>query len=553
MDYTNTNTDTNLDTYANMPYAAQAAPVYPAYPVYVKPENIFKPEKRDFVFALVVFVLGYLFSRWILFAGYGWGVAAFTTLYLLSVATYLMKKGALAKSGATWFWLGITWITGLSYAFWENAGFSSIRTLFLFCSAVYFVISASSSQIMGKTGNYLLIDGFNAVVILPFRNFVNQYVSFGALKKGEKKSGKALPVVIGLILALFLIVWLTPLLKSADSGGFSIILDFLARVFTIRYEVVIKIIVHCTCAIPIAAYIYGLVSGAAFKKGTDIIKAEPAKKMVAGLRFLQQTTVFIALGAVCLLYIIFIMSQLPYFFSAFTGRRPEGWLIYAEYARQGFFELCSIAAINLFIITIGNITCKKKQADSSLLKTFNIGLALITLVLIATAFSKMALYISAYGLTMPRLLPCVFMVFMAIIFVALIVRQKWEFSIVRFGLVTGSVMLCSLCLFNPDALVVRYNTDRYLSGTLREYDLDILYRAGYAGVLPAIEVYEKTTDEQQKAMIELYLKYQDSLYTNYFHNPASSIGSGINEYSVEMYRARQAIEAQKHPFLTGTE
>ena len=534
MDYVNT------DTNANMPYIGQAAPVYP---VYVKPENKFKPEIRDFVFALIVFVLGYLFSRWVLFIESGWGVTAFTTAYLLSVTTYLIKKDALVNTGATWFWFAITWITGISFALWDNAGFATQRILFLFCSAVYYVISSSGIPIMGKTGNYLLIDGLNAVIILPFRNLINQYVSFGALKKGERRSGKVLPVVIGLIIALFLIVWLTPLLKNADSGGFGIILDFLAKIFTIKYEAQIRIIVHSVCAIPVAAYIYGLVSGAAFKKGTDTIKADSAKKMVAGLRFLQQTTVFIALGAVCLLYIVFIMSQLPYFFSAFTGRRPEGWLIYAEYARQGFFELCSIAAINLFIIIIGNVTCKKQPADNRLLKIFNIGLALITLVLIATAFSKMALYIGAYGLTMPRLLPCVFMVFMAILFIALIVRQKWEFSIVRFGLITGSIMLCGLTMFNPDALVVRYNTDRYLSGTLREYDVDILYRAGYAGVLPAIEVYEKTTDEQEKLMIDLYLKYQDSLYTNSYHNPVSSIGRGINEYSVEMYRARQAISA----------
>ena len=245
---------------ANMPDAGQILPDYPVYPVYVKPENVFKPDMCDFIFALVIFVLGYMFSRWVLFIGHGWGVAAFTTLYLLFVTTYLIKKDAMAKNRATWFWLAITWITGISYALWDNSGFASQRMAFLFCSAVYYVISASSSAIMGKTGNYLIIDGLNAVIILPFRNFINQYVSFGALRKGERRSGKALPVVIGLIIALFLIVWLTPLLRRADSGGFGIILDFLAGVFTIRHEMVVKIIVHSLFAIPIAAYIYGLVS-----------------------------------------------------------------------------------------------------------------------------------------------------------------------------------------------------------------------------------------------------------------------------------------------------
>ena len=252
-----------------------------------------------------------------------------------------------------------------------------------------------------------------------------------------------------------------PLLMRADSCGFGIIIsllgDNLRRIFSAEF------IFYSMFTLPVSAYMYGLVSGSAHRKGTDIAEPEKAQKTVESARVLQPATVFIVLGAVCGLYIVFILSQTPYFFSAFTGRRPAGWLLYAQYARQGFFELCGIAAVNLVIITAGNVTCRKSRDDSRQLKAFNISLAVITLVLIATAFSKMAMYIGVYGLTMPRLLPCVFMVLMAAVFVALIALQKWRFSIVRFALVTGSVMLCVLFLSNPDALVVRYNTNRYLA------------------------------------------------------------------------------------------
>ena len=49
-----------------------------------KVENAFKPDICDFIFALVAFVLGYLFSRWVFFFWQGWGVSAFTTAYLLA-------------------------------------------------------------------------------------------------------------------------------------------------------------------------------------------------------------------------------------------------------------------------------------------------------------------------------------------------------------------------------------------------------------------------------------------------------------------------------------
>jgi len=490
-----------------------------------KPENAFKPAMSDFIFALVAFVLGYLFSRWVFFSWQGWGVAAFTAAYLLTATAYLMKKQIFANSAAAWFWLIVTLVAGVSYALWENRGFAPIRAMFLFCAAVYYVIVASGHMIMGKTGNYLLIDGINAVVIIPFRNFFNQYVSFSALRRG-KKNGKILPAILGVVIALVLAAILLPMLEQADSGGFGILLTFLRDLFWFDFAGVVW---YALFAIPVAAYLYGLISGSAHGKGTDIVKPESAKKTVAVMRILQSSTVFIVLGAVCAIYLIFILSQLPYFFSAFTGKRPEGWLIFSEYARQGFFELCGIAAINLVILTVGNVTSRKHRAESRPLKAFNITLTVITLVLIATAFSKMALYIDVYGLTMRRLLPCVFMVFLAAVFAALLALQKWDFSIVRFALVTGAVLLCALCLSNPDALVVRYNADRYLSGTLSEFDTEILYRAGSAGAGPAIEVYRTTQDEALKKELAAYLGNQ-AIWKREAH-----------QISVETYQLRERI------------
>jgi len=464
----------------------------------------FKADIYDFIFAIAAFVLGYLFSRWVLFAGQGWGVSVFATAYLTSVTAYLKKKGALIWSREAIFWMAVTWAAGLSYALWENISIAPHRILFIFCSAVYYVIVASDRAIMGKTSNFLLIDALNTVIIVPFRNFINQYLSFAVIRKYERVKGKYLSVVIGVALALVLASVLIPLLVRADSGGFRMILDYISTILNkIRLS---EFLFYFVVALPIAAYIYGLVSGAAHNRGADAIKPEAAKRLVDKMRIFQPVTVFIVLGAVCGLYLVFILSQIPYFFSAFTGKRPEGWLIYSEYARHGFFELCGIAAINLGIVTICSVSCKKARSKSRALKAFIAALAVITLTLIATAMSKMALYVSVYGLSMPRLLPCVLMVFMAVVFIALIALQKWDFSIVRFALITGSAILCVLCLSNPDAAVVRYNTDRHMSGTLPAYDVEILYRAGSAGVLPALDVFEWTDDMQLRREISTYFQ-----------------------------------------------
>jgi hypothetical protein len=468
----------------------------------------FKADMTDGIFALFTFVLGYFFCRWVLTSFFGWGAAVFTVVFLGSELLYFHKKGILL-SAESWFWFAVTLLTGVSSALWNNIGLIPLRNMFLFCSAVYWVMTAASVQISGRTGNFLLLDGINAVCVIPFRNFINQYRALGALRGGKQNvSKKVLPVLLGIAIALVVLLVVLPQLLKADSGGFSNLLNRILDVFRFDWLKVLEFLFYCFLAVPTAAYLFGLVSGAAVKRGTAAFTEEKVGKAVSAVKITAPVTVNIVLATVCILYIIFIACQLPYFFSAFTGSRPDGWLSYSEYARRGFFELCSIAAINLALLTAANVLSKKPRRENAVLKIFNIVLALITLLLIATALSKMALYIGAFGLTMPRILPCVFMLLLAFICIAVIVMQKVKFSIARAALIAGAVLFTVLCLADMDGFVVRYNTDRYLAGTLEQYDTEILCRAGPAGVLPALDVYHSTSDTALKDKLALYLADQ---------------------------------------------
>ncbi len=475
----------------------------------------FKADITDGIFALFAFVLGYFFCRWVLTAAFGWGAAVFTVAYLGSVLFYLLKKGV-RLSAESWFWLAVTLLTGLSFALWTDIGLIPLRNMFLFCAAVYWVISAASVQIGGRTSNLLFLDGLNAVCVIPFRNFINQYRAFGAFKGSRQTDKKrALPIIFGIIAALLVLLIVTPQLLRADSGGFSTLIMSVVDLFRFDWAMIFEFLLYCVIAVPTAAYLFGLISGSAVKRGTDTFKAEKTEKAVLSLHAVPPVTIYITLGTVIVLYAVFIACQIPYFFSAFTGTRPDGWLSYSEYARQGFFELCSVAAINLALLTAANILSKKPRVENMVLKIFNIVLALITLLLIATAFSKMALYIDTFGLTILRILPCVFMILLAIVCVAVIVMQKLKFSIVRVALITGAVLFTALCLADADSLVVRYNTDRYLSGTLSEYDTDILYRSGPAGVPYALEVYNAAAPGDLKDRLCVYLIAQQARADEY--------------------------------------
>lgn len=466
----------------------------------------FTADIKDSYFALFAFILGFIFARWVLFSGQGWGVSLFTLLYCSSMTVYLLKKGIhIPKAG--WFWLAVVMLIGLSYGLWSNNGLAPWQGLLLFGSAVYWILSATGSLILGKTSNLLLLDGYRALFAIPFSNFGCQYKSLALLVSNKPARGKELfSIALGLFLTFMVMIIVLPLLMEADSGGFSKIVNGISACFTMG-EGFWETFWHAILAVPIAAYIFGLVAGSTHKRGTDMSEKDTLLT-VSALRILPMTTVYILLGLLCTLYMVFIGSQVPYFFSAFIGQRPEGWQIYSEYARSGFFELCGITVINLVVLTAANVISQKPRSDSMVLKILNSLLAILTLVLIATAFSKMAMYIGAYGLSMRRLLPCILMIFMAVICGGIIALQKWSFSITRLAVGVGIVMFCILCLMNPDSFVARYNADRYLSGTLNNFDVEILYRSGPAGVDPALMVYEQTDDHELQAELEVYLLAQ---------------------------------------------
>ncbi|KUG04797.1 hypothetical protein ASZ90_017786 [hydrocarbon metagenome] len=479
----------------------------PVVPILNQGKVSFAADRMDSYFALFAFVLGFLFARWVLFAWQGWGVTLFTLVFCGSVTLYILKKGGqIQKAG--WFWLAVVILIGLSFSLWSNNGLEPWHGLLLFCSAVYWILCATGLLVLGQTSNLLLLDSYNALFAIPFSNFGCQYQGLALLGTNKLARGRQLfSVALGLFLTFIVAAMVLPLLMEADSGGFAKLINGILDGFRGIGEDFWETFWQLMLAVPIAAYIFGLVAGSTHKRGTGLFEKDSTLKKISGLRILPMTTVYILMGLLSMLYIVFIGSQVPYFFSAFVGQRPEGWQIYSEYARSGFFELCRIAVINLLVLTAANIMNQQPE-NSIFLKILNALLAILTLLLIATAFSKMALYIGAYGLSMRRLLPCVFMTFMAIICGGAIALQKWSFSITRLAVGVGVVIFCMLCIVNPDSLVARYNAQRYLSGTLENFDVEILYRSGPAGVDSALMVYEQTNNQELQFKLKEYLLIQ---------------------------------------------
>jgi len=466
--------------------------------------SFFIPDKADLWLACVSFILGFLFMRWVFFTWQGWGVAFFTVLFIAVVLFYLRQKGK-SMAGETWFWFAILLLTALSFALWPGHGVFLWRGLLLLGAAIYWVRMAAGATLCGKTSDWLPLDLPSAIFYTPLKSLSAQYSSLAVVgKKQRVTASKLWPIVLGVLLAAVVISVVGPLLLRADAGGFALLLRNLQPQLERLGRIDFLLLIQMVLAIPAAAYIFGLLAGSIHDRRVDLHIAESFVKPLRKLPAATAVTLLLLLNG---LYVVFIASQLPYFFSAFRGAVPPGWESYAEFARRGFFELCVIAVLNIIILAGTHIGVEIAQRRSAALRALSSLLATLTLVLIATAFSKLALYIGIFGLTTQRLLPGVFLIFLAVVFIGVIVRQRRQFSIMRLTAFTGAALLCLLCVVNTDALVANYNANRYLAGTLEEFDTTVLYRAGTAGISAAFLLYEQSDNHRLRQELYSYFTY----------------------------------------------
>lgn len=488
--------------------------VWPAAPMTIPavPKTPYSATLADGLLALASLVMGFLFMRWgAWYAFEGWGVAVTAGLWLATLLVYARSKGFSPGLGGM-FWLAVCLLTALSCALWPGAAWHPLRGLLVLFAALYGAAVVLRILAGGRTGDLLFFDVLNLLFILPFRNLGYAFAGLRTLggEKGRKGfTKKLLPVLCGLALALIVLAVVLPMLARADSGHFGRLLDDFARwlgqVDFFTSEQMAKTFAQLVLGVPVAIWLCALLAGAAHKRHHQNISAGGVGKGLAALRFVPGATIMIVLALTSAAYALFIGCQLPYFFSALGGAVPAGYEIYSEYAREGFFELCRIAAINLGLMAVAAGLYKGKVRESKPLRALNILLSGLTLLILFTACSKMGLYISVYGLTPLRVMTCVFMAFLAGVCVAVICLQFFRFSIVRVGVVLGAVLLCALCLADTGGLIVRYNANRYLAGTLSNFDEQVLFQCGPSGAqagLAVFDSYDRTHD--QDARMRLY-------------------------------------------------
>ncbi len=192
------------------------------------------------------------------------------------------------------------------------------------------------------------------------------------------------------------------------------------------------------------------------------------------------------LAVVDLLFASFVLVQFRVLFGGAAFVQAVSGLSYAEYARSGFFQLVTVAALSLPLLLAADWLLDGR--DRPVLRRYR-GLALLMLllldVMLASALYRMRLYTAEYGLTELRFYTTAFMGWLVLVFgwfAATVLRGRRE----RFApgaMAAGALVLGALNLLNPDALIARTNLARAAEGR----EVDAAYIAGLsADALPTI-------------------------------------------------------------------
>lgn len=218
---------------------------------------------------------------------------------------------------------------------------------------------------------------------------------------------------------------------------------------------------------------------------------------------IEVTTV---LAAVNFLFLSFIVIQLGYFFGNDALVMQEKGITYAVYAKQGFFELVTIALIALPLLWL--LEWLVRDASSGEKTAFRI-VTLITLVLVsliaASAIHRLSLYTEAYGLTEIRLYSNAFLYWILalfVIFIFTVLRGKRDYFLANV-LLSFMLMVLTLNLLNPNALIAKTNINRTFADTGAASSIDLTYLFSLGNdVVPTLVKLLKEADSKKISGID---------------------------------------------------
>lgn len=380
-------------------------------------------------------------------------------------------------------------LLSLTYFIFDNIFFGILNLLVIpiLFIIMYIMTVNPSDQII------VIIRDFFSLIFRPFGyvgdlcDQFEEYIS-SKLKMSDntKKIIKALVIVIPILVVVIL------LLSSADmifNSIFSGIFDNLKEILEdfSGYNLMGRLITMFLLFDYLSVVILFIITD--FSKKEIDLKNEKNK---------DAFTMKVLLTVLNVVYVLFDVIQIKSLLFHSVGNA----ITYAEYARQGFFELMFVSIINISIILLSK---NYKNKDKKYINVMSLIMVFLTFIIIVSAFMRMYLYEQAYGYTLLRLLVYITLITEVILLVPTIKYiLNPNTKIVRDYMVIIISVYTVINFINIDSVIAKKNIDRYYDNK----KIDLLYLENYsADNIPClIEFYKNTKDKEIKKELKIYFK-----------------------------------------------
>ncbi|NTU88709.1 MAG: DUF4173 domain-containing protein [Actinobacteria bacterium] len=324
--------------------------------------------------------------------------------------------------------------------------------------------------------------------------------ALGTKGNSGAKSG-ALGVLAGVLIALVVLAVVLPLLSSADAVFGSFFNGFAQWLEQLNPW---ESLWHIIRVLLLAPFIFALLYNVS--KHRRLENAD--NPLLGSLPHARNITLSTALIVLDIVYLLFVAVQLQFLFGGAEASSMSGG--YAAYAREGFFQLVAVAAINLLALLATLVMADAKDTKGMrVMRVLSLVLLFCTVIILVSACMRMLLYISVFGFSLLRALTLLGMVFIAICLVAAgikVFRPKFVFF--RVFLVSGLVLWICFNFCNIDARIAEYNVEGFLNGTIEQIDVDYLGSLS-PGAIPALENLAEQ-DPQRRELAESYIHLYES-------------------------------------------
>ena len=267
------------------------------------------------------------------------------------------------------------------------------------------------------------------------------------LRTGPRKALRAGVAVLssGLVLLVFV-----PLLASADAA-FSQVVE--AVMPSIAVDSVVR-----WCFL----FAFGTATAAG---GCFLLLAPPPEPYGQGPRPTRLRLLDWALptGVLVAVLALFVGVQFVVLFGSDDYVLRTTGLTYAEYARSGFWQLLAVTALALGVLALGSRWAPARtKAERAAKRGLLAALALLTLVVVASAINRMWLYQQAYGFTVLRLLvlTCELWLGAGFLLALVAVLRLRPAGLSRPMVAAGMLALLGLAVLDPERFVAEHNVAR---------------------------------------------------------------------------------------------